>query len=102
MGLVFVAGSIVAFHQTTDLVSGYPSHKGSATIYLLNPNNSNLVRRGIGGRLGVVDFHLVLYHVGDAHSSPGEVVLFLRVIYHCQSPNLAQELAQPCGISYHC
>ena len=102
MGIVPVARPIVSFHKNTDLISGYPSHKGSAKVYLLNPENSNLVRQGLGGRIGVVDFHLVLYHIGDAHSYPGEVVLFLRVVYHCQRPNLAQELAQPCGISYHC
>ena len=94
MGLVFVAGPIVSFHQTTDLVSVYPSHKGSATIYLLNPNNSNLVRRGIGGRLGVKDFHIVLAHGGDAHSYPEKVFFILRIIYHCRRPNISQELAQ--------
>ena len=102
MGLVIVAIPIVYFHQTKDLVSGYPSHKVSEKVYLLNPDNSNLVRRGLGGRLGVGYLHLVLAHVGDAHSSPGKVVFLLRVMDHCKRPNLAQELAQPFGMSYHC
>ena len=82
MGVVLFAIPIVSFHQTIYLVSGYPSHKGSSKVYLLNPDISNLVRLGLGGRLGVGDFHLVLAHVGDAHSSPSEVVLFLRIIDH--------------------
>ena len=102
MGLVLVAIPIVSFHQTTDLFSGYPSHKVSAKVYLFNPDNSNIVRRGLGGRLGVRYLHLLLAHGYDAHSSPDEVVFILRLIYHCRRPNLAQELAQSCGMSYHC
>ena len=99
MGILLVARYIVSFHQTTDLVSGYPSHKSSSKVYLFNPDNYNLVRPGLGGRLGVRDFHLVLDHGGDAHSSTDEVVFTLRLIYHCQRPNLAQELAQSCGMT---
>ena len=90
MGLVLVAIPIVCFHQTTDLVSGYPYHKGSAKVYLFNPDNYDLVRRGIGGRLGVRDFHIVLSHGGDAHSSPDELVITLRLIYHFRRLNLSQ------------
>ena len=102
MGLVLVARPIVSFHQTTDIFYGYPYHKGSAKVYLFNTDNSNLVRQGLEGRIGVRDLHLVLAHGGDAHSSPDEVVLILRLIYHCLKPNLPQELAQSCGMSYHC
>ena len=102
MGPVLVARPIVYFHKTTDLVFGYPSHKGSAKFYLFNPENSNLVRRGIGGRLVAGDFHIVLAHGGDAHSSPNELVFILCLIYHFRRPNLAQELSQSCDMSYHC
>ena len=101
MVCVLVARPIISFHQTIDLVSGYPSYKGSEKVYLFNTENSNLVRRGIGGRLGVRDFHIVLSHGGDAHSSPDELVFTLRLIYHFRRPNLSQELAQTCGMSYH-
>ena len=101
MGLVLVAIPIVYFHQTTDFVSGYLSQKGSAKFYLLNPENYNIVRRGLGGRLGVGDFYFVMAHVGDAHSPPSEVVFFLRFIDQCQRTNLAQELYQPCGSVYN-
>ena len=77
MGLVLVARPILSFHQTTDLFSGYPSHKGSEIVYLLNPENSNLVRQGLEGRLGFRDFNLVLAHGGDAHYSPNEVLFIL-------------------------
>ena len=100
--LVIIARPIVTFRQTTDLVSGHPSHKSSAKIYLFNPNNSNLVRQGLGGRLGVRGFHLVLAHGGDAHSFPDKVFFILRIIYHFQRQNISQELAQSCGMSYHC
>ena len=102
MGLVLVSRPIVSFHQTADLVSWYPSYKGIVKVYLFNPENSNLVRRGLGDRLGVRDLYLVLAYVGDAHSPPNEVVFILCLIYHCRRPNLAQELAQSCGMSYHC
>ena len=102
MGLVLVARHIVTFHQTTDIFSGYPSNKGSAKVYLFNPENSKFVRLGLGGRLGVRDFHLVLAHGGDTHSSPDETVFILRLIYHFWRPNIAQELAQSRGMSYHC
>ena len=94
MGLVLVARPIFSFHQTTDLVSGYHYHKGSAKLYLFNPDNYNLFRQGIGSRLGVRDLHLFLALGGDSHSSPNEVVFILRLIYHCRRPNLAQEPAQ--------
>ena len=101
MGLVIVARPIVTFHQTTDLVSWYPSHKVSAKIYLLNPNNSNLVWRVIVGRLGVRDLHPVLAHGVEENFSPDEEVFILRIIYHYRRLNLAQELDQSCGMSYH-
>ena len=94
MGLILVAIPIVYFHQTIDLVSGYHSHKGSEKVYFSNPDNSNIVRRGLGGSLGVIYLHLLLAHGYDAHSSPDEVVFILRLIYHCRRPNLAQEPAQ--------
>ena len=80
MVLVLFSRPIFSFHQTTDLVSGYPYHKGSGKVYLFNTDNSDLVRLGLEGRLKVRYFQLVLAHGGDAHSSPDEVVFILRLI----------------------
>ena len=67
MCIVIVTRHII---QTTELVSQYPSYKLSAKVNLLNPENSNLFSRGLGGRLGVRYIHIVLDQVGDPHSSP--------------------------------
>ena len=101
MCIVLIARPIISFNQTKDLVSRKPSYKRSEKIYPLNPENSNLVSSGLGIRLEVGYIYLVLEHVGDPHSSPGELVFFLRVIDHRRRPNISQELSQPFSMSYH-
>ena len=49
-------------------------------VNILNSNNPNLVRRGIGYGPGVWCLHLVLDQVGSPHSFPSEVVLLFCII----------------------
>ena len=75
MVLVLIARPIIFFNQTTDLVFGYPYHKGSGKVYLFNTDNSDLVRLGLEGRLKVRYFQLVL---GYSDTSP--ILLFSKEI----------------------